>query len=610
MMKTGIAPGRYLLPLVICAAGLPGGARAQESTPAISEITVVGDRTNGYHAKETQVGPLARKALLDTPYSVDVLPHTLIDDQQLKSVREAFRYLPSVQGENIRPQTRGMQAGVVQNTRIDGMNIAATTDYPAEQFDRIEVLNGLAGAFYGPTSPAGTFNYVLKRPTAEPSRRISVGYSSQSSKLVSFDVGDTVGANDRLGYRINLLSDRGEGYVDRSRLERTLGSVALDIGLAEHTRLELNGSRYHYLGDGFPGTFALANNVVFPAAPDPKRVGYGQPFGGDDNVTETLSSVFEHEFDSNWHISAGVLRQTSDRASTVPTNTLLDDAGTYRTTAATTTYSLDEILSNTLVLNGRIRTGTITHDLVVSNTGFDWDRYIPYNRGAILLGTASLDDPVVFDEPVFPDFKSRYKGLNTSQQSITVGDTLGFGDRWSAGLYTSQSWIKVRNYDSTGAVTSRYDDDGISSNATLAYKPMPNMTVYASYADSLQQGDIAPTGSANAGAGLAPYRSRQWEVGYKVGLSRLVLAADAFRIMRPYAFTGSDNVFRTQGKQVNNGLELSASGAVTQALSIFSAITYLDPKVKDTGIVGSDDKQVLGLSKVVASASSTIAFRA
>jgi hypothetical protein len=48
--------------------------------------------------------------------------------QQLKSVRELFRYLPSVQGENIRPQTRGLQAGVVQNTLIDGLDTRVELD--------------------------------------------------------------------------------------------------------------------------------------------------------------------------------------------------------------------------------------------------------------------------------------------------------------------------------------------------------------------------------------------------------------------------------------------------------------------------------------------------
>ncbi len=46
---------------------------------------------------------------------------------------------------------------------------------------------------------------------------------------------------------------------------------------------------------------------------------------------------------------------------------------------------------------------------------------------------------------MFPNFKSRFEALNTRQQSVTVGDTIGFGEQWSAGLFVSQSWIDVRN---------------------------------------------------------------------------------------------------------------------------------------------------------------------
>jgi iron complex outermembrane receptor protein len=44
-----------------------------------------------------------------------------------------------------RPQTRGFQGSVVECSRLDGLNIVSTTAYPMEQFDRFEVLNGIAG---------------------------------------------------------------------------------------------------------------------------------------------------------------------------------------------------------------------------------------------------------------------------------------------------------------------------------------------------------------------------------------------------------------------------------------------------------------------------------
>ncbi len=93
----------------------------------------------------------------------------------------------------------------------------------------------------------------------------------RSRKLASLDVGDTLGDNKVFGYRVNLLSDRGEGYVDLSRLERTLLSLALDIRPTDSLKLELNASRYHYVDMGFPGTFSLGNNVRFPEAQIQRR---------------------------------------------------------------------------------------------------------------------------------------------------------------------------------------------------------------------------------------------------------------------------------------------------------------------------------------------------
>jgi iron complex outermembrane receptor protein len=51
----------------------------------------------------------------------------------------------------------------VECSRLDGLNFVSTTAYPMEQFDRFEVLNGIAGSLYGPASPAGSFNYSSKR---------------------------------------------------------------------------------------------------------------------------------------------------------------------------------------------------------------------------------------------------------------------------------------------------------------------------------------------------------------------------------------------------------------------------------------------------------------
>lgn len=571
----------------------------QMATPTALPPILVEASQPSYQTSTFDLGPLGPVSLLDTPYSVDVINNDLARNQQFESVREAFAYLPSVQGENIRPQTRGLQAGVVQNTRINGLNVAATTDYPIEEFEQIQVLNGLSGALYGPASPAGTFNYIFKRPTDTPLRELDLRYDSRAAVTAHTDLGGRFGTDDRFGYRINLLGQNGGNYVRDSNLKRTLASAGFDIQFSPSTVLENDASFYRYHTTGFPGTFALGKGVAFPSPPDPNRVGYGLPYGGDNNVTRILSSRLKHSFSPDWHLSAGILRESNNRKSTVPTDTITDAAGDYTATAANTTFSLDTIVSNAVRLNGHVQTGAISHDLLLADNGYYWSRYTPYNKGAVTLGRANLAAPVIFQKPIFPVFARSYRSMTTTQQAITLGDTLRFSSRWSALLAASHSWINVHNYSARDKVTASYHAMGTSPTASIMFKPQPKMLAYLTYADSLQQGDSAPAGTVNEGQSLAPYRSRQWEAGYKVDLNTVALTADVFRIERPYAYVGTDNIYGEQGKQVNRGIELGANGKVGRSLTVFAGIALLDPRLSDTGSAATDNMQILGLSRVV-----------
>ncbi|MCV4776356.1 TonB-dependent siderophore receptor, partial [Escherichia coli] len=73
-----------------------------------------------------------------------------------------------------------------------------------------------------------------------------------------------------------------------------------------------------------------------------------------------------------------------------------------------------------------------------------------------------------------------------------------------------------------------------------------------------------------------------------------------FRLERPFAYLDTDNVYKEQGNQVNNGLELTAAGNVWQGLNIYSGVTFLDPKLKDTANASTSNKQVVGVPKVQA----------
>src|SRR6201991_2435153 len=143
--------------------------------------------TNPQYKSDTfNLGPLGNRPLQDIPASVTVIPQDLIDNLQTKTVNETLRFLPSVQIRNqqgyevSRPQSRGFQGSVVQNTRLDGLSIIGTTAIATENLSSIQVLNGLAGSLYGPAVPAGVFNYVLKRPTDTPLLNYRQSFDSDS----------------------------------------------------------------------------------------------------------------------------------------------------------------------------------------------------------------------------------------------------------------------------------------------------------------------------------------------------------------------------------------------------------------------------------------------
>ncbi len=591
-----------LLSLLIFTALQTQGAKAiADEQLVVSAAPATSDTYEDATQKSAMLGNAGQQALRNTPFSIQSLSRKMMKQQQLKSVSDLYRYMPSVQGDGARPQTRGMQGSVVQNSMIDGLNVVSTTDYAAEQFDHIEVLNGLAGSLYGPANPAGLFNFVAKRGTDLPQRRLRIGGGSGGNHNVAADFSGPLDQSDRLRYRLNLLDDEGSGYVSGSKVRRQLVNLALDANLSDSAVLESNFSYYHYYDKGLPGKFALGSGLTFPAAPDPKKAGLGQSWAGDDNHTLTAGLRLRHDFDGNWQGEAGVLRQIADRESTGVTNTFTDPAGRYATTTSSLTSSRCTINSYMANLNGEVDTGSIHHQIATGIRGFVWKNMNPLHGATSTLSSASLDRPSRFERPDFPDFGNRYHSATATQHAFLLSDNLQFSPQWSLLLAGSESLLSSASYAKTGVRSSESSDSGFSRSASLVYKPVDPLTLYLTWADSLQQGDAAPSGASNAGAILAPYRSKQREVGAKLAVDRLLLTAALFEIKRPFAYTNSSGDYAQDGEQRNRGVELMADGDVTQSVHLYGGMTWLDPRLSDTASRATQGKQVVGLARYTAS---------
>jgi iron complex outermembrane receptor protein len=606
-------------------------------------------------------GPFGATPILDLPYSVNVISRQLIDDTQSRNFKEAAKYLPLVsfqemQGpEVLRPETRGMQGSNMQNDRKDGMGIAVTTPSALEEYEQVEVLSGLDGPLYGPANPSGIFNFVTKRPTDEWLGEIELDYEGNRVGTAHTDLGGRFGRNKMFGLRTNLLLGAGEGYVNDSELRRQLVAVAGDIRLTSHTVIEGNYSYYNLFQHGYPGWFAYSPTTTPPSesgsksillqenAPNPTTPGYGQSFSGVDLTSQIGEVRLKHAFSSNWHLVIGALNQISDRNINTAVNQLVDNQGDYKTYLANAFSSLAprfHVDSDLAYLTGRFNTRSIRHDVVIGSTGYRFASYSPVTSPAKTalctentpqgICEANISDPLVDVVPPTGIFSyaqtSPSTGIYVSsiirQQGFSFSDAMTLSPKWIVRLAASQDWTWTDSYTDTAAtgyvktsILGGYVHQGVSPSASVSFKPRGDMTIYATFVDSIQAPDVAAADSGstiivNANQALPAYRSKEGEIGYKVRLRRINFSTAVFRLDRPFAnyITGVSNpvcgpqsgtpnceVYAITGDQRNYGIETMLSGRIVERLMVTGGLVVLNPKLTDTGIAATNDKNFVGI---------------
>jgi iron complex outermembrane receptor protein len=608
-----------LVPLTL--GGVTYAADADTSSGApLDEVVIQTSRDKGDYRVETldSIGPLGTTPVLNTPYSISVIPSDLIENTQAVNFKEVSKYMPLVsyqeqQGPDIlRPMTRGFQGSNFQNTKIDGMTIFMTGTTAMEQFDQIEVVSGTSASLYGPAPPSGMFNMITKRPTDYDLREVTATYASDSLGTAKVDLGGRLDSGGIVSYRFNALYGSGEGFVDESHERRTLADLGVDVHPWEHTTLELNYSDNTLDTTGFPGWFTYSEKLILPPAPDPQQAGIGQPYAGVYLRTTIGEARLKQDFGSNWHLVAGILNENVERNINTAVNNLTSNAGAYNTNFGSGFAPRFAITSDVAYLNGAFDTWGIGHDLTFGSAGYRAASYgvitpavttCPPAANNTCLGSASFTSPEIFPEPPQgpPRVGSRYiyDSSDQYQQGFNLNDTLKFNDYWLVRVGASQDWFHTNNFNTSSVRTTEYSDHGISPTGSIIFKPASNMSVYATYASSLLAGDLAPAGTVNAGSSLPPYRSKEYEAGYKLDFDKINFTAAIFEIKRPFANINTlDNTFEITGEQVNKGVELSAVGQVVEGLTMYGGLTLLNSRLEDTPLPATNDKLYVGTPKV------------
>jgi iron complex outermembrane receptor protein len=203
---------------------------------------------------------------------------------------------------------------------------------------------------------------------------------------------------------------------------------------------------------------------------------------------------------------------------------------------------------------GLVKTGPLQHQLVFGAAYQKQTNDYTANSFYGQIGTGNIYQPNVnrYDNQGF----YTYRNADITQKALFASDTIALTQRWSVLGGVRYTNYEQHGYDLDGATTSTYTQNGVvTPSVALMYKLAPTTTLYASYVESLEAGNVVSESYANAGAVLKPLRSKQYEIGVKSQNDRWSATAALFRIERGAQYANSDNVFVEDGESIFQGIE-------------------------------------------------------
>ncbi|MEC3909729.1 TonB-dependent receptor [Sphingobium sp. CR2-8] len=583
--------------LAVMATMMTVQAQAQTPEPAqgANDIVVTADRNDSFGADYVQAGTFRDSRIMDTPLTVAIMTKELLEAQQARSILDAVRNTPGVTQAQINSTiysnlaVRGIILNNFTNVRWNGiLPVVNLIEQPIESKDRIEVLKGAAGLYYGFATPSGIINLVTERPGAAPITRVDVQGDSNGSIGASVDVSRRFGTG---GMRVNAGTSLIETGVKRTRGERSFVTGALDWNPADTIEILLD-AEYIYKSITEPTEFSLpagVNGVIAlpPLQSSSKNLG-GEWMQGKGWETNLLARL-NYDFAPNWRLAlaAGQSYLTRDRAYSsfggydlATGNGTVTVAMTHGNDYKTRIYRGD--------LSGTFRTGPIEHNVLIGVAYNTRDGNVP--TAVRYTFAQNLYNPVAIPQRPNPP-RIIPNPSKVEDLGFYVFDRASLGE-W---LQATIGYRKTDYSDISRTTSYKIKPDTLSYGVMV--KPARWASVYANYIEGLEPGPIAQQIANNAGEILPAAISKQKEAGVKIEpMDGLLLTTAYFHIKRPSAYLNSANFFVQDAEAVYEGIEFSLVGELTRNLSIAASAMSLEAAQKsgNATVVG---KRIENVSK-------------
>jgi catecholate siderophore receptor len=618
--------------LLLAASGAMAADAVEKEAGTLSTVKVNADAINSSFKAEKASSEKFTQPLVDTPQTIVVVKKELIQQQAATSLSEALRNTPGItllMGENGNTATGDsifMRGFDTQGSIfVDGIRDLGAISRDTFNTEQVEIAKGPAGVDNGRGAASGYVNMSSKMANLDTASSGNISLGSGDYKRATLDVNKALGESSAV--RVNLLK-QDAGVAGRDQVENNYQGIAasLGLGLGTDTRIHFNLLNVQQSGipDGGIPTIGLDGyyNAIFATGAlkgqEPRTVDTENFYGAKTDHNDVLANMFtvriEHDLDDNVTIrnTSRYGRTKQDQVLTginavtfVPPNN--PDAWTVSRSRQGKDV-LNKILTNQTNLTATFDQGGVKHELS-GGIEFIYEDQLTYTVGVPTGSPAQVaanlyhprtDD--VFQPVVRTGNKSEGE---TTTTAFYLLDTLSFNDKWelSAGVRAESYRTRYDALTRQTAVTApavqtipvgtmvgsslEANDQLISWKVGGVYKPAANGSIYISYATSqLPPGganfSLSATANNANNPNVDPQKGINEEIGTKWNVfdNKLALTAAIFRSTNENEFASNpDGTTTAVGERRVQGIELGASGIITQNWQINAGLAYMDPEI-------------------------------
>ncbi|MFA5980493.1 MAG: TonB-dependent receptor [Pseudomonas sp.] len=580
---------------------VPSDGALNLGATTISAVAEPADSTS-YQPPPTSSVMRSRGLLLETPQTVNVVPAQVLRDQQPRNLDDALANISGITQANTLGSTQDavMLRGFGDNRNgsimQDGMPVVQGRALNATA-ERVEVLKGPSSLLYGIQDPGGVVNIVSKKPQLLQSTSLTVrGSTFGNGKNGSGGNLDTTGPIGDSGLAYRLIVDHEDEDYWRNYGTHRESLIAPSLAwYGDTTQVVFAYEHREFLSPFDRGT-AIDPKTNHPLdIPTTRRL--DEPFNNMEGRSDLYRLEADHDLNDDWkaHVGYSWNRETYD-ASQVRVASVNAD-GTLTRSMDGTRGALTTDRFATASLEGKVKLGGMQHDLVF---GLD-DEYRKIYRAELIRqaqrSAFSYVDPVYGNDVQGTTVSAK----DSAQTDLLRSDSLFFQDA----IHLTDQWILVggaryQMYDQYAGkgVPFKANTDGNGQKwvprAGLVYRYTDELSFYGSYTESFKPNStIAALNDGSVLQGdLQPEQSKAWELGTKLDIpGRITASAALFDITKRNVLvsvgSGVDTVYSVAGEVRSRGLELDASGQLSERWSLIGSYAYTDAEVtKDPALQG------------------------